>query len=147
MTWLTTAGGTSTLEAALSLRPELRDRYTEYSELLAEASPRALAELGRLRIAGLHECESEIAARDPLAGVSEEKVAALDDWERSPLFSPAERATLVVAEKLAFRVHDIGDDEVAELAGFLDEQQVVALACRLALFDLECRLKIALEVQ
>ena len=102
MTWLKGAEGNAPFDAALALRPELRDLYAAFYGKLwdDELLPANLLELCRLRVAQLHDCEAELAVRHAGAGVSDEQVAALADWSESDLFGAAERAALTLAEKM-----------------------------------------------
>lgn len=149
MTWLEGAHGEHPFDAALGLRPDLRDLYRAfYGKLWDEQlAPASLLELCRLRVAQLHDCEAELAVRHAEAGVGEERVAALADWAASGRFDATERAALAVAEKMPWRHHEITDDEYAELRARLGERGVVALTVAIALFDANCRLRLALDTE
>ncbi len=145
MTWLNTAEGRAPFDAALGLRPELRDLYAAfYGKLWDDALlPASLLELCRLRVAQLHDCEAERAVRHGEADVSAEQAAALTNWAESDRFSEAERAALALAEKMPWRHHDLTDEEYADLRRHFGEAGVVALTVGVALFDANCRLRLA----
>ena len=145
MTWLKGAEGSAPFDAALALRPELRDLYAAFYGKLwdEELLPPNLLELCRLRVAQLHDCEAELAVRHAGAGVSDEQIEALADWSQSDLFAPPERAALTLAEKMPWQHHDLTDDEYAELRAHFGEAGVVALTIGVALFDANCRLRLA----
>lgn len=145
MTWLDADDSSAPFDAALGLRPELRDLYAAFYGKLwdDELLPADLLELCRLRVAQLHDCESELAVRHAGAGVSDERVAALADWPESELFSESERAALALAEKMPWQHHDLTDEEYADLRGHFGEAGVVALTIGIALFDANCRLRLA----
>lgn len=149
MTWLEGAHGDPPFDAALGLRPELRDLYRAFYGKLWDdrLAPAALLELCRLRVAQLHGCEAELAVRHAEADVSGERVAALADWAASDRFDAAERAALAIAEKMPWRHHEITDAEYAELRGRVGEAGVVALTVAIALFDANCRLRLALGTE
>ncbi len=146
MTWLrgAAATGDAPFDAALGLRPDLRDLYRKFYGALWDDNlvPAELLELCRLRIAQLHDCESELVVRHADAGVSDEQIAALSQWQGSDLFSEPERAALALAEKMPWQHHDLTDDEYALLQGHLGEAGVVALTIAVALFDTNCRLRL-----
>ncbi len=149
MTWLEGAEGSPPFDAALGLRPELRDLYRAfYGKLWDERLlPAALLELCRLRVAQLHKCEAELAVRHASAGVNSERIVALAEWPQSDRFDARERAALAVAEKMPWRHHEITDGEYAELHAQLGEEGVVALTVAVALFDANCRLRLALDTR
>lgn len=147
MSWVPTAAPDSpTFEGWLANRPELLTLYrrfyaTPWDDALL---PPRLLELCRLRTAQLHECEAELAVRDP-ALVDDATLAGLALWERAEGFSEVERAALAIAEKMPWAHHAITDGEYAALRRHLDEPAVVALTVALALFDANCRLRLVFE--
>ena len=145
MTWLNVAEGRTPFDAALGLRPELRDLYAAFYGKLwdEELLPASLLELCRLRVAQLHDCEAELAVRHREAGVSAERAAALANWAESDLFNEAERTALALAEKTPWRHHELTDDEFAAVRERFGEAGAVALTIGVALFDANCRLRLA----
>ena len=149
VTWLDGAEGSAPFDAALGLRPELRDLYRAFYGKLwdDELVPANLLELCRLRVAQLHDCEAELAVRHANAGVSDEQLSALADWSGSDLFSAPERAALTLAEKMPWQHHDLTDEEYGALRSHFGEEGVVALTIGVALFDANCRLRLALDTE
>jgi len=149
MSWLHSASPTPTpLEGALGLRPELLELYRDfYRRLWSETlvAPRLL-ELCRLRIAIAHDCEAERAIRHATARVTDAEVAALGRWRTAECFAPGERAALTIADKMPWAPHAVTDDDVAALRAHLSDREVVAFMLALALFDVQCRLRLALGV-
>ena len=145
MTWLNAEESSAPFDAALALRPELRDLYAAFYGKLWDDDllPAGLLELCRLRVAQLHDCEAELAVRHAEAGVSDEQVEALANWSESDLFGVAERAALTLAEKMPWQHHDLTDGEYAALQAHFGEAGVVALTIGIALFDANCRLRLA----
>lgn len=139
---------TTPFEDLLGARPELLRLYRAFYGTLWDRAlaPPALLELCRLRIAMLHDCEAELVVRQPGAGVTEAQIAALAGWQTSDRFSAAERAALTLAEKMPWQHHEISDAEVAALRDALGDPGVVAVMVALALFDANCRLKLAFNV-
>lgn len=150
MTWLKTDVVAPTpLERVLGLRPELLALYREFYGTLWDDRlvSSALLEMCRLRIASLHGCAAEGAIRHVASGVTEQQVAALEVWRSASCFSPVERAALTIAEKIPWAPREISDDEVAVLRAHLSDAETVALMLALNLFDVQCRLRLALGVE
>src|SRR5512143_2349414 len=108
MSWLLCAPDAPTpFEGVLQLRPELLHLHRALYGTLWERNlvPANLLELCRLRIAAVHTCEAEHVIRHASAGVTDEQVAALDNWRTAASFSPCERAVLAFAEKVPWQHH------------------------------------------
>jgi alkylhydroperoxidase family enzyme len=148
MSWLRPASGATPFEAVLALRPELLHLYRDFYRRLwtDEPAPATLLELGRLRIAQVHDCPAEVAIRHARADVNDARVAALAQWSTADCFSAVEQAVLRIADKVPYQYHDISDGEVAALRRHLSDPQVVGLMLALTLFDAHCRLRLALGV-
>ena len=67
-------------------------------------------------------------------GVPAEKVASIMQYETSPLFTPAERALLRVAQGAATVPNAVTDEDMMELRKFFDEDQCVELVAAICLF-------------
>lgn len=143
MTWLSNEAERRTLDDLLALRPELQARYRAFYTSIWENGlvPRRVLELCRLRIAAIHDCESEWAERDPEVQLDDTELATLRRGELGP-FDDAERAALVVAERIPFQHHELTDAEVANLKKHLGDAGCVSHLNALVLFDVNCRLKL-----
>jgi len=84
--------------------------------------------------AGCRYCQSHMTNLSHLYGASDERIAALMQYEDSPLFSEAERAALDLAHKAAQLPNAAGPEEFAALARHFDEGQVVEIVASIALF-------------
>ena len=84
-------------------------------------------ELIRLRIAMLTGNAPEFARRSPGIAISEDKIAALAQWPKSPYFSPPERACLEFAEQYVIDVAGMTDDLVSALLSHYDATAIFAL--------------------
>jgi alkylhydroperoxidase family enzyme len=150
MSWLpASAPGRTSLDRVFGLQPELYARYQEFAELFWRLRPvdPVLLELCRLRVAALLGCARELELRRPeAAALDEEKISALDDWPRSPRFSPVERACLAFAEKFVLEPHGLSDEHAAAVAAHLTAAEMVAFTEALALFDGFARFQILLGV-
>lgn len=97
----------------------------------------ALLELCRLRTAQLLRCPSELAAREERAraGLSEEKIAALNRYPNSPLFSKRERACLAYAERVVADPSGITSPELTEIRAYISDAERVGLTLAITLFE------------
>lgn len=67
-------------------------------------------------------------------GVPADKVAAIMSYETSPLFTPAERAALRMAQGAATVPNAVSDADMAELKKHFDEDAIVELVAAVCLF-------------
>lgn len=150
--WLPEAStGATALERALGLRPELLADLKRFHTLFwqdGRVDPVVL-ELCRLRIASLLRCEPERRVRyEPArrAGLTEEKIAALPSWPKSPEFTARERACLAFAEAFVVDVHSIDDALAAAVTEHLSPPEMVAFTEALAVFDGFMRFRLVLDL-
>jgi uncharacterized peroxidase-related enzyme len=87
------------------------------------------------RSAGCQYCIAHTAeAAASVDGVAPEKIAAAFDYERSPLFSDAERAALSVAQAAGHTPNAVSDADFAALKEHFDEDQIVEIVAVICLF-------------
>lgn len=86
------------------------------------------------RAAGCGYCMAHTAHTAGRVGISAEKEEALWQYETSPLFSPAERAALRVAQCAALVPNGVTDDDFAELKKYYTDAQIVDIVAVIALF-------------
>lgn len=79
-------------------------------------------------------------------GISVEKIAALEDFAHSALFSDAEKAALRFAEAMCERNVDVPDAVFEALRRHFDEKAVVELTATIALENMRARFNRALEI-
>lgn len=84
--------------------------------------------------AGCRYCQSHMANLSHLYKAPDEKIAAILDYEASPLFTPAERAAIDLAFKAAQIPNAATDREFAELKEHFDDGQIVEIVAAIALF-------------
>lgn len=151
--WLPeSAEGLTELDGAFGLRPALHTRYRDYLTRLWSPGvlDPVLTELVRLRIAGLHECTAEQAARTRVAvhaGLDEARIARLEFGSGDPAFSPVESACLLFAEQFVLAPESVTDDDRKSLTTLLGERGVVGLAMACSVFDGFDRFQIVLGTQ
>jgi alkylhydroperoxidase family enzyme len=73
------------------------------------------------------------------AGASAEKIAQVERFETSQLFSPAERAALRVAEAMTRTPADVSDDVFGQARQHFSEAQLVELAATAAMENYRAR--------
>ena len=140
------------LERAFGLRQNLFEDFRRFYALFWEQKlvDPVILELCRLRIAQIHGCEAELRLRyQPAldAGLSEEKLAALQDASHSSAYSEAERACVAFAELFTIDPHAIDDEDAARVVAALGDAGTVALVEALALFDGFVRFRLVLGVE
>jgi alkylhydroperoxidase family enzyme len=65
-------------------------------------------------------------------GVSDEKILALDEYAKSPLYEEKERAALEYADRMTVSGQDVDDELFSRLRRFFDEDAVVELTAAIA---------------
>jgi alkylhydroperoxidase family enzyme len=102
-------------------------------------------ELVRLRVAMLTRNPRELARRWPDIALSEEKIAALPQWPKSPLYSAAERACLEFTEQYVIDVAGMTDDMVNNLLKHYDSSAIFALVHAIYAIDGAQRTQLVLD--
>lgn len=87
------------------------------------------------------------AAGCSAAGSSDEKIAAIETWRESPLFSDAERAAFALAEAMSRTPADVSDEAFAEAQKHFTEEQLVELVATAAMENYRARLNRAFQVE
>jgi AhpD family alkylhydroperoxidase len=77
---------------------------------------------------------------------SEDKVAALDEWQVSDLFSERERAALEYAEAVTYSDRQVTDELMARVKEHFDDDAVVELTGLIAFQNLSSKFNSALDV-
>ncbi len=76
----------------------------------------------------------------------EEQLAELADFDRSPRFTPAERAALRYAQEMCRTPVDVPDAVFEELKRYFDSGQIVELTAMVALENLRARFNRSLQI-
>lgn len=108
---------------------------------LAVQGPSALAdEIKRMaafmasRAAGCVYCQAHTHHQAAHAGIAADKLDAIWDYERSELFSEAERAALRVAQGAAQVPNAVTADDMAALKAHFSDEEIVDLVAVISLF-------------
>ena len=109
-------------------------------------------ELVHLRVSQVNGCSACVDAGTKSAtkaGVPAERLLAVSAWYESPLFTPAERAALALAEaatRLSDRPGSVTDEIWAAAAEHYDERQLSALVLMIAITNFFNRINTTLRV-
>ncbi len=87
------------------------------------------------------------AAGGSQAGATDEEIAALRDYQSSPLFSPAEKLAFELADAATHLPADISDELFARLRGHYSEVELVELAAIVALENFRSRFNRVFRVE
>ncbi len=93
-----------------------------------------LVSLASSYAAGCRYCQSHMANLSSIYKASDEKIAALWNFEESDLFSPAERAAIRLALKAGRQPNEACEADFDELKKHYDEGQIVEIVAAIALF-------------
>ena len=121
-------------------RPDIADAFAGLSFTIL-ASPGKLPQETKLLVAfaasaahGCRYCQAHTAHSARTAGVSEDKINALWDFETSPLFSHEERTAMHFAQCAAQTPCAVDEADEAALKACFDEAQIVELVAVIALY-------------
>jgi AhpD family alkylhydroperoxidase len=123
-----------------------------FKAVYAGGVPRQTLELVHLRVSQINGCSACVdagAASAAKAGVSSEKLLTVAAWYENPLFDPAERAALALAEaatRLADRPGAVTDEIWAAASKQYDERQLGALVLMVAITNFFNRLNTTFRV-
>jgi uncharacterized peroxidase-related enzyme len=86
------------------------------------------------RAAGCRYCQAHEAVDAQMRGVEQEKIAAIWEFEASPLFSDAERAALRFARDASVVPNCVSREHFAELREHWDDGEIVEILAVVSLF-------------
>ncbi|MGY8683312.1 carboxymuconolactone decarboxylase family protein [Bradyrhizobium sp. UFLA05-153] len=117
--------------------PYLRAAKKMWAALQEEAArvPDTLRALVNRRVAwsnGCEYCQDAHAAKASRLGVSTDKIDALNDYARSPLFSEAERVALEYADAITETRRDVDDELFSRLQRHYDDDTIAELTMIIA---------------
>jgi AhpD family alkylhydroperoxidase len=130
---------TANIFRAMMNSPVLLNGFLTYANALrdgSELSPK-LRELAILTVGHTTGSQYEITHHQSharKAGVTAEQLAAIDDFETSEHFDDLERAVMRLAKESTVDV-DVTENRWADVAGHLDDKQMVELALTIAWYN------------
>lgn len=141
---------TANIFRVLAHAPQILDQFLSYANAIraSEISPK-LRELAILTVGHCTHSEYEIAHHQShglKAGITQEQLKAIPDFETSPLFDDQERAVMAFAKESTLKV-DVSDATWNRVARFLSEKQRVELALNVAWYNSGVRIMGALAIE
>ena len=79
-------------------------------------------------------------------GISEEKIRALADYAKSPLYTEAERVALLYADSMTTTGSEVSDELFASVRRFYDDDAIVELTAIIAWENASSKFNRALRV-
>ncbi len=87
------------------------------------------------------------AAGGSQVGISQEKIAAVADYQENLLFTPRERTALRYAEEMSQTSVEVPDEVFEDLKRYFDDKQIIALTAEIALENYRARFNRALQIE
>lgn len=136
--------------AAMAHRPDVLQTFLPLFKAIVnqgtvEAKYKELAYLRASMVNGCEYCTRAHVWSSKRAGVTEEQVAALPFYHRSPLFDEKEKATILYADRVTRGAATIRDAQLDEVHKFYDEGQIVELTLVICVANFTNRFNDALE--
>lgn len=131
---------TTITERLYELQPETSGALSKVQTEAWDSADAALLELCRRRLANMLG-DKQATEGEAEHGVDEEKLAAVDNWDTSPLFTAAEQAHLAFTEQFVVAVSSVSDDDVNALLEHREPAEVYDFINALYVIDMTQRLK------
>ncbi len=93
-----------------------------------------LVSLVSSQASGCRYCQAHMANLSAIYHASRDRIAAVWEYETSPLFSEAERAALRLAHKASLVPNQVSDKDFAALRHHFDDGEIVEIVATIALF-------------
>ena len=144
------AGKVPNIFAAMAHRPDVLHTFLLLYKAIVnqgtvDAKYKELAYLRASMVNGCEYCTRAHIASSKRAGVTEEQVAALPFYQRSPLFDEKEKVTILYADRVTRGAAGIRASELSELNKFYDEGQIVELTPAICIANFTNRFNDALD--
>lgn len=123
----------------MSRRPAIAKAFAAINQAIlyegtVETELKMLVALASSYAAGCRYCQSHMANLSSIYEASDEKIAAIWEFETSALFSDAERAAIRLALKAGVLPNEASAEDFDELKKHFDEGQIVEIVASIALF-------------
>jgi alkylhydroperoxidase family enzyme len=109
----------------------------------------ALRELAVLRVGNLTQANYEWTQHVPiglLAGLSQQQIDDIGNWENSTLFNDKEQAVLQYTDEVAVNIR-VSENTFSLIQDYFDEEEIVELTITLGYYGMVCRILEALQVE
>ncbi len=123
----------------MSRRPNIAKAFAELNQaILYEGTVseelKMLVSLVSSQATGCRYCQSHMANLSSIYKASDEKIAAVWEFQTSELFTDAERAALRLALKGSLLPNEASEADFNELKQYFDEGQIVEIVATIAMF-------------
>jgi len=124
----------------MAYKPKLLQAFSQLSQAVHDPANRTPRQLRALvanvasRSAGCQYCVAHTAESAHNASVEDRKIAAIGEFEISPLFNEAERAALHFAQRAAAAPNAVTDEDFATLRGYYTDEEIVEIMSVIAYF-------------
>ena len=123
----------------MARRPRIAEAFMDLNQaVLYEGTVpeelKMLVSLVASQAAGCRYCQAHMANLAHIYRASAEKIAAVWEYETSPLFSEAERAALRLSHKAALQPNLADESDFAELRRHFSDDEIVEIVATIALF-------------
>ena len=123
----------------MSRRPAIAEAFMALNKAVlyegtVDEELKMLISLIASQASGCRYCQAHMANLSSIYKASDDKMAAVWEFETNELFSDAERAALRVAMKGGMVPNDVSQEDFDELAKHFDEGQIVEIVASIALF-------------
>lgn len=124
----------------MAYKPRLLEAFVQLSQAIHDPANktsrqiRTLVGLVASRSAGCQYCMAHTGESAHKANVEEQKIAAIADFEFSPLFNQTERATLRFAERAAAVPNAVTEEDFAELRKHYGDEEIVEIMAVIAFY-------------
>lgn len=120
-------------------RPEIAQAFMALNQAILYAGTvseelKMLVSLIASQAAGCRYCQAHMANLSFIYKASAEKIAAVWEWETSPLFSDAERAALTLAFKASILPNEAEQVDFERVGKFFSDSEIVEIVGSIALF-------------
>jgi len=109
----------------------------------------ALRELAILRVGNLAQANYEWTQHVPIglmAGLSQQQIDDIGNWEDSRLFDDTERAVLQYTDEVAVNIR-VSDETFSLIKDHFDDEEIVELTVTIGYYGMVCRILEALQVE
>jgi uncharacterized peroxidase-related enzyme len=123
----------------MARRPNIARQFTAFNQVILYEGTvpeelKMLISLVSSVASGCQYCQSHMANLSSIYKASDEKIAAVWEFESSELFSDAERAALRLALHSGYLPNEATQEDFDEVGKYFDEGQVVEIVASIALF-------------
>lgn len=121
-------------------RPEIATAFINLNKAVMANAGRVTSEQKRLiglvasQVAGCRYCQAHTALAAERYGASAQRIAEVWNYERSPLFSPAEKAALAFAQAAASAPNGVDEQIAANLREHWTDAEIVEILGVISLF-------------